>query len=230
MPVESFFSYTPYEQCDSAIRHITITRDLKYSMFFYLSFLRPLPHSSDLSNYVSITPQVANDLRTFHLDDEIEIFYTWSSSLAACTSSNIISMTRKLTTWRKASSTYKAISIPLPPHAESGQEWRLLLSCGATPSFVIDFSANDFGARPFPVISMPVRLEARMTKNKPSGKQEQVERLYSIPSRSSEKHSTILRIREQTSFELDKVRLTRSNVSNFLTQLIQENLGQRHWS
>ena len=182
-----------------------MSRHTCYPMFYYLSFLRPLPHSSGASDCVSITPQVANDLRTSHLDQEIEIFYTWTSSLADCTGSNASSTARKLTTWRKAFSMYKKISIPLPPHAKSGQEWRLLLSCGTTPSFVIDFGANDFGAFPFPVLSKPVWIEVRSTKNKPSGKQEQVERLYSIPSRSSEKQSIMLCIREQTSFELDKV-------------------------
>jgi protein N-lysine methyltransferase METTL21D len=173
-------------------------------MFFYLSFLRPLPHSSYISGNVSITPQISNDLRTSHIDEGIDIFYAWSSSLTGCTGSHISSMARKLTTWR-TSSMYKNISIPLPPSAKAGQEWRLLLSCGTpAPSFVIDFGANDFGARPFPVVSMPVLLEARIPKNRPSGKQEQIERLYLMPPRRSE-HSTIICIREQTSFDLDKV-------------------------
>jgi protein N-lysine methyltransferase METTL21D len=208
------------------------SRAIQSTMFFYLSFLRPLPHSSDTSNNVSITPQIANDLRTFHLEEEVDIFYTWSSSLADCTGSNISSMARKLTTWRK-SSMYKNLSIPLPANAKPGQEWRLLLSCGAhstSASFMIDFGGNGFGARPFPVISMPLLLDVRMAKNKPTGKQEQIERLYSIPSRSSEKQSTILCIREQTSFELDKVNTTPASCTMFLMLGLQENLGQRHWS
>ena len=215
--------------------HESGVKKIQSAMFFYLSFLRPLPHSSDTSNQVSITPQIANDLRTSHLEEEIDIFYTWSSSLADNTGSNISSMSRKLTTWR-TSSMYKNISIPLPPNAKAGQEWRLLLSCpesdhnGAPTSFVIDLGNDDFGARPFPVLSMPLHLDARVFKNKPSGKQEQIERLYSIPSRSSEKQRVILCIREQTSFELDKVNSIYVLRTLYLMLDLQENLGQWYWS
>lgn len=177
-------------------------------MFFYLSFLRPLPYSSATSNNVSITPQIANDLRTSHINEEVDIFYAWLHSPADCTGSNISSMARKLTTWR-TSSMYKNLSIPLPPTVKAGQEWRLLLSCGtSTPSFVIDLGANNFGDRPFPVLSMPLRLETGGSKKMPSGKQEQIERLYSVPPQASQKQSTVICIREQTTFELDKVNFT----------------------
>jgi hypothetical protein len=200
-------------------------------MFFYLGFLRPLPHSSDTANPVSITPQIANDLRTSYLEEPIDIFYAWSPSLIDCAGPSVISTARKLTTWR-TSSMYKNLAIPVPPNAKSGQEWRLSLSSASlSSSFIIDLCAKDFGVRPLPVISMPVRIDAKGGKTKSPGKQEQIERLYSVPGVvGTEKQSTLLCIREQTSFELDKVFHVHLRLISGLIRLSSENLGQRSWS
>ena len=175
-------------------------------MFFYLSFLRPLPHSSDTTSLVSVTPQIANDLRTAHLEEPIDIFYSWSQSLLDCAGPNVHPAARKLTTWR-TSTMYKNISIPLPPNAKPGQEWRLSLSTTSpSSSFIIDLHARDFGTHPLPVISMPFRINTKGGNVKFPGKQEQIERLYSIPQLAgTRKQNILLCIREQTSFELDKV-------------------------
>ncbi|KAF8587885.1 hypothetical protein K439DRAFT_1336887 [Ramaria rubella] len=191
-------------------------------MFFYLSFLRPLPYSSDTGSHVSITPQIANDLRTSHLEEAVDIFYSWSPSLSDCMSSSANTTAQKLTTWR-ISSMYKNIPIPLPSNAKPSQEWRLSLSCvNSSMSFAIDLGARNFGQRPFPVVSIPIRIEGKEGKTKTSGKQEQIERLYSIPpSLDSGKQSTVLCIREQTTFELDK-KIWDSGVglSSWLTKLL----------
>lgn len=72
-------------------------------MFFYISFLRPPPTSC--SNAVSITPQIANDLRTELMDGVQDIYYSW---LSVATGQETKPM--KLTTWRGQSSAYKEIN------------------------------------------------------------------------------------------------------------------------
>ncbi|KAF8517898.1 putative methyltransferase-domain-containing protein [Hysterangium stoloniferum] len=192
-------------------------------MFYYLSFLRPLPNTSGAQATVSITPQIANDLRTCHFEDTLDIFYTWCPSLTDVASPSAASTARKLTTWR-TSSMYKNIPINLPPMAKSGQLWRLALSCPnpqANDNFVINLASENFGKRPLPVISMPVRLEP-LNKSNNIGKQEQIERLYSVPlNHDGEQRNVVLCIREQTSFDLDK-KIWDSGLalSSWLTRLI----------
>jgi len=102
---------------------------------------------------------------------------------------------------------YKALSLPFPPTAKPGQGWRLCVSCGnPRPRFVIDLNAEDFGSVPFPAISMPVLLNQKGGKVQSMDKQEQIERLYSISySPRGEQLDRTFCIREQTSFDLDKV-------------------------
>lgn len=170
-------------------------------MFFYLSFLRQPPHVSNLSTPILITPQIANDLRTSYLNESPDIFYIWVSSLSDCIGPAASSSARKLTVWR-TSSMYKPLSLKPPAMARPGQYWRLSLSSGnSKPRFVISLNAENFGQEPLPVISMPMLLDAK-AKLKGQEKQEQVERLYSVLSGQNE---AILCIREQTSFDLDKV-------------------------
>lgn len=179
-------------------------------MFYYISFLRPPPLQASLSGSISITPQVANDLRTELLTDEQEIFYAWSYVSTSQDQLNrlpIISKPQKLTIWRQ-SSAYKDISVPFPPSIREGQYCRLILSSHAERApHVIDLSAPALGERPLPVVSLPTLFSSRSAKGKARTttieKQEQVERIYMV-SLNSERE-IFLTIREQTSFDLDKV-------------------------
>ncbi|GJJ11469.1 hypothetical protein Clacol_005702 [Clathrus columnatus] len=161
-------------------------------MFFYLSFLRQPPQSvsesissngkgnSLQSVEVTLTPQIANDLRITYLDEAIEIFYSWFRVPSPSKSSNDNNITfnlrsfesmepkMKLTTWH-ISSMYKALPVPLPHTARRGQEWRLALFCEREPSslspsnsllnsVIIDLTEEKLGNLPFPVISMPIKI------------------------------------------------------------------------
>lgn len=66
----------------------------------------------------------------------------------------------------------------------------------------IDLSSQELGQTPLPVVSMPILFDSRHGK---SGKQEQIERVYSLPGGSPEELPSFT-ITEQTSFDLDKVR------------------------
>ena len=166
-------------------------------MYYYISFLRPPPLHAALSQPISVIPQVANDLRTEPYPDAVEIYYSWrptSSSLSPSSPS-------KLTTWRQ-SSAYKEIIVPSPPGLRNGQSWRLSLTPGLRVSQRIDLSSQELGQTPLPVVSMPILFDSRHGK---SGKQEQIERVYSLPGGSPEELPSFT-ITEQTSFDLDKVR------------------------
>lgn len=176
-------------------------------MFFYLSFLRPPPLQATPAGTISITPQVANDLRTEPFDGAQDIFYSWTQSqFGPSTSSSPPRITKpiKLTTWRQASA-YKEIKVPLPPSIRNGQSWRLVLTTQAQASpHTINLGNSALGNTPFPVMSMPVLFDSS-SRLDPSagGKQEQVERVYQLPFGPGE--SRYLTITEQTSFDLDKV-------------------------
>ena len=153
-------------------------------MFFYLSFLRPPPTSC--SSTLSITPQVANDLRTeFHELGPLDIYYSWLS-----VKSGEQTRPAKLTTWRGQASAYKEIPVPLPRGPSNGL-WRLVLG-----NSMIALDADNIGDIPFGVMSMPILLGGQSSK----GKQDQIERVYTLGGEKS------VRITEQTSFDLDKVR------------------------
>ncbi|EGN95225.1 hypothetical protein SERLA73DRAFT_171053 [Serpula lacrymans var. lacrymans S7.3] len=165
-------------------------------MFYYISFLRPPPLQAALSGSISITPQVANDLRTEPFDGAQDIFYCWS----ATSTTPVATKPTKLTTWRQ-SNAYKELSVPLPPNLRSGQSWRLVLSSrahGQVSSIQLDEDA--LGDTPFPVISMPIVFSPRPGK---AVKQEQVERIYNLLLKSNDDPLSMV-IREQTSFDLDK--------------------------
>jgi hypothetical protein len=53
-------------------------------------------------------------------------------------------------------------------------------------------------------MSMPIIFNLRHLNTSVSGKQEQIERVYGFPLKSNEEN-VYLTIREQTSFDLDKV-------------------------
>lgn len=177
-------------------------------MFFYISFLRPPPLTCSVSGSISITPQIANDLRTAPLDGAQDIYYSWSSPQGASSNSVPFLITKpiKLTTWRQ-SSAYKELSVPLPPGIRDGQCWRLVMtSCAQGRPHIINVNDPDVGKMPLPVISMPISLHSRHSTSLQTGKQEQIERIYTFPLISNE--IVYLIVREQTSYDLDKVNTT----------------------
>lgn len=164
-------------------------------MFFYLSFLRPPPHQSPLSGPITITPQIANDLRTEIYEENVDIWYFWSSSSGS-------TKPAKLTTWRGQASAYKEISVPLPPNIHHGASWSLTLQCPSLHPFIDLASGPNFGLLPFPVTSLPVLF----SKNKSGpGKQEKIERSYRISCGDPDGAESFMKITEQTSFDLDKI-------------------------
>lgn len=170
-------------------------------MFYYISFLRP-PPSSSAPGSISFTPQVANDLRTELFPGTQDIYYAWLSPTESLEEAQVKIKPRKLTTWSQAVA-YKEMSVALPPNARPGQSWRLVLS--ASPSIqamsIPLGNVRSTGKTPFPVISMPIRITPKSEKN--TAKQAQIERLYYA---SLAGHGDLCYLlREQTSFDLDKV-------------------------
>ncbi|CCM04185.1 uncharacterized protein FIBRA_06347 [Fibroporia radiculosa] len=180
-------------------------------MFYYLSFLRPPPLQAAPFGTIPVTPQVANDLRTELYGDSQEIFYAWSYPPRANGASNAfpeITKPQKLTIWRQGSA-YKEIPVPLPSGIREGQLCRLVLT--AHPQgfpHVINLESLKLGERPLPVMSMPILFSARSLHPKgktgapTAGKQEQVERIYRIPT--GPQQQVFISVKEQTSFDLDK--------------------------
>lgn len=172
---------------------------LSLRMFYYISFLRP-PPSSHTPGSVSFTPQIANDLRTELFQGTQDIHYAWLSSTDSIEDAQV--KPRKLMTWTQAVA-YKEISIALPPDARPGQFWRLLLSPSPSiqSSFVPLGNVRSTGKGPFPVISMPIRITPKPEKS--PAKQTQIERTYRVSL--SGLGDLYCLLREQTSFDLDKV-------------------------
>ena len=184
-------------------------------MFYYLSFLRPPPTEALPSAPISITPQIANDLRTELYEEEQEIFYSWATHSASQTTIRQIPATtkpQKLTTWKHGSA-YKELLVPPPPRVVEGQSFCLVLTTHAQGyPHVINLGSPDVGKRPHPVMSMPIVFSSKSAKLKGKSpahavKQEHVERVYRIAIDATEQ--VFMRIKEQTSFDLDKVCLAR---------------------
>lgn len=231
---------------------------------------------------ITFTPQIANDLRIAFLEEAIDIFYSWirvsspgTPAVANGQSNSIMDSFQfmgpkiKLTTWH-VSSMYKALSVPFPHTGARGEEWRLALFCQSSASVgsnispsknspnsvLIDLTKRDLGNLPFPVFSMPIRIEndfsapSSLKKNKGKGnitlaknfgketnsytaKQSQIERFYLIPASVAHNildssansataveldlanscTSTVICLREDTSFDLDKASLNDSHSS-----------------
>lgn len=178
-------------------------RTHRITMYYYLSFLRPPPSQVSLGSSLTITPQIANDLRTERYHDSHDIYYSWAPestpNLASSTQPRQITRPVKLTTWRE-NNAYRELAIPPPQGIKEGQKYRLVLL--AQPQgmpHVINFATE--GSIPLPVMSMPILFSSR--SRTAVSKQEQVERIYRLPT--SAQSAAFLSIIEQTSFDLDKV-------------------------
>jgi hypothetical protein len=181
-------------------------------MFFYLSFLRPPPATAIYGDLISFTPQIANDLRTELCTEPLDIFYSWIYNGHETTPI-------KLTTWR-TDSAYKVLSIPSPNVRSSAiSEWILILSAhysGDKPPSgrllrMVDLTSV-IGKLPLPISSAPIRFLAGAHDKQPkesSKKQDEVDRLFAFGSGGLDPDlaKRFMRIRERTSFDLDKVLL-----------------------
>jgi len=198
-------------------------------MFFYISFLRPPPTQSPPPNQIHITPQVSNDLRTEPYNFSQDIYYSWigplqglvSSKKTIATTKATVKKATKLTVYR-TSSAFKEISVPPPTGVRDGQQWQLVLA--PSPDVIVNYSIDLFdenigSGMPFPVTSMPILFSSKgLGGKRVLRKQERIQRVYRISNGGGETENSIegsspreLRITEQTSFDLDKVRLTSSS-------------------
>jgi hypothetical protein len=164
-------------------------------MYFYISFLRPPPCIAHPSKPIPITPQISNDLRTELFNGPQDIFYSWISASDPHSQTN----PRKLTTWRETTA-FKEIQVPGPPTCREGQRWQLALTADSkNDGHLVDFVPATT-RNPFPVFSEPILFSSKTASIR---KQENTERVYRL-SRNDKDASLILR--EQLSFDLDKVR------------------------
>ena len=109
---------------------------------------------------------------------------------------------QKLTTLR--ASNFKEFSVPLPPRARDGQSYRLVLTTRQhARAHIMNLAAREVGEKPFPVMSMPILLSHRAARAGNAEKQQEIERVYRVPLQPEK--DGFLTIREQTSFDLDKV-------------------------
>lgn len=110
--------------------------------------------------------------------------------------------------------TYKAISVPLPPAAKPAESWRLGLF--TPPASSVRGSLQTLGRHVCGVWSEPISfLGGRPAKGKgkadkqgPATKQGRVFREWEVGLPRGQGADDVLRIVEQTSFDLDKVRIT----------------------
>ncbi|TFY50616.1 hypothetical protein EVG20_g11420, partial [Dentipellis fragilis] len=121
----------------------------------------------------------------------VDIFYFWSIPAGPLT------RPVKLTTWRQANA-YKELTIPPPPRPRDGAQCCLVLTAVASSeASVIGLNDVKAEAAPLPVSSLPITFQARPTGK---AKQESIERVF----RLMDGEGPLMRIREQTSFDLDK--------------------------
>jgi len=181
-------------------------------MFYYVSFLRPPPLECTLNSAtISITPQIANDLRTELFPGTVDLFVVWLPTQAG----KPAAAPRKLTTWHGGGSgTYKPIEVSIPASARVDESWRLGLfarqpSAGAgsatTAALAIRLDDDTSLGLPLSVVSAPVKFVRRVSQTGTGGpgKSETIERAFLVPTSGAGRRVVI---REQTSFDLDKVR------------------------
>ncbi|KAJ9105417.1 hypothetical protein QFC21_001788 [Naganishia friedmannii] len=200
-------------------------------MYFYLSFLRPPPKAVSLAQgSVTITPQIANDLRTELKEDEpTDIYYTWQHLASPASSSLSYSIAPiKLTTYNPPRNTYKPLTIPLPAQAKPSQTWRLGLF--SPPAKGVIGNLNTLNEHVCGVWSDGIAILPSNAGKSDGAKQTRVFREWQLPSteknRSGQRgskrdargrtvnvdddsqktgvSSETLKVVEQTSFDLDK--------------------------
>jgi hypothetical protein len=178
------------------------------TMYYYISFLRPPPYQVyPSSKTVPITIQITNDLRTELYTGNIELFLSWIPwSRSASEFAGQATKLSKLTTW-KQSTAYKEIPAPMPPAAREGQSWRMVITSqgGGPGSHRIPLNDRSCGSVPFPVFSMPILFSAKGKKENFSEKQDCIMRHLNVSSGDASNVSPVILIKEQTSFDLDKV-------------------------
>ncbi|WVQ94634.1 hypothetical protein IAU59_001714 [Kwoniella sp. CBS 9459] len=112
-------------------------------MYWYISFLRPPPVSvSSAAETIVITPQVANDLRTELKYEPTTILYKWQRLLPTPLPP---AQSEELTIFEPPMSTYKPLSIPLPPKIQAGESWRLGLFAHDSHSDSVDIDNHGEG-------------------------------------------------------------------------------------
>jgi hypothetical protein len=159
----------------------------------------PLPcHSSFLTH-----PRLKEDAPT-------DIHYTWQRIPAV--SPQHTTQAVKLTTYNPPVNTYKPLSIPLPAAAKQGETWRLGLF--SPPAREVQGSLDALERYVCGVWSEGISVTAprrRSFADNAAGKQTRVFREWRMPrggggGGASPEPMRVLRIVEQTSFDLDKVR------------------------
>lgn len=198
-------------------------------MFWYLHFTRPPPSHGHPSQPLTITPSIANDLRTDYPTVQIpgiEIYYAWVKSVESPVSATSTEQTdakifplgpmsqpKKLTDW--TGNSYKEISVYPPTFVQEGERWHLLLcarhpvtkqlvtSIGLPSGSQAENSSGGFGTEILPIISSAILFTAK--KSAGDKKQVQNERLLKLPQLWG-KSVGPLRLKEHISFDLDKVR------------------------
>lgn len=174
-------------------------------MFFFISFLRPPPYQVSPGQSISITPQIANDLRTELFSQSQDIYYSWQPvPTASAPPGHPLAASRpaKLTTWREGTA-YREVSVPPPTGGRESTKYCLVLTThNQGYPYIVNFASAATGERPLPVLSMPILFSSRWDTSDRS-KQEQVQRIYRVLTPSQEQ--IFLTVKEQTSFDLDKV-------------------------
>lgn len=175
-------------------------------MFFFISFLRPPPYQVSPGQSISITPQIANDLRIELFSQSQDVYYSWQPVPTAGTpQGHPLTAPRpvKLTTWREGTA-YREVSVPPPSGVREGAKYCLILTAhNQGYPYIVNLASTATGERPLPVLSMPILFSSRRAASDHS-KQEQVQRIYRVLTPAQEQ--IFLTVKEQTSFDLDKVR------------------------
>ena len=159
-----------------------------------------------------------------------EIYYLWQDISSG--GSGKVTKAEHLTTYASPGSTYKSISVPLPTSAKPGQSWRLgLFPTDHGPEHQLLAKVLDEGSEVLGVWSGPIEIlgaaEERSVKrakldgkdvSKQNGKgkgkekekdegpkQTRIQREWTLGTEAEDEAQDMLRIIEQTSFDLDKV-------------------------
>jgi len=154
-----------------------------------------------------------------------------------------------LTTYISPGSTYKSIPVPLPTSARPGQSWRLgLFPTDHGPNHQLLAKVLDEGSEVLGVWSGPIEIlgaveersvkrakldgkEAQKGSGKAKGKEKEkddgpkqtrIQREWALGTEAEEEVKGMLRIIEQTSFDLDKV-------SPYVLNMVRDTDHQKIW-